>query len=142
MSFLGIFHFLFFVGLAKRTWNKHRNDFVVRALAAMFAPKEKQESLSIAKKTASRTMLIPYKFQGEEYEIVMPVRRRRLAWDMCYAEIKNKGKTDVTAHVKKLAGPYGDFYGGHKNGLKAHQIVRNASKLTFIKEDREVFVIE
>lgn len=146
LDFMPLFHIAFVVALAKRTWDNHKNDFIMKALAAMFLPKnEPQQTLSEATKTASRTILVPYVFQGEEYELILPVRRKKLHWDLCIAQIpKDQGveDKDVTQQVKKLAGPYGDFYGAHKIDLKAHQIVRNASKLSFYNKDvKEVFTI-
>jgi hypothetical protein len=141
-DFSHIFHLLFFAGLAYRTYKKHRNDFIIRALAAMFVPKEEGSKMSIATRTASRTILVPYHFQGENYELVLPVRRKKLNWTMCIAEIKGGEAIDVTNEVKPLAGPFGDFYGAHKSDLKAHQIVRNATKLYFVRGDKQIMVIE
>ena len=137
---LVLIHILFIVGLGKKFWTKHKNDFIVRALVSMFVPKEDGNTMSVARKTASRTMLVPYKFQGSEYELVLPVRRKKLNWDLCIAVIGNTEK-DVTDQVKKAAGPYGDFYGTHSE-LKAHQIVRNASSLTFFSKERQVMTIK
>ena len=136
-----LFHLLFLVGLGKRFYAKHKNDFIIRALESMFVSKEGPNTMSVARKTASRTMLVPYKFQGEEYELVLPVRRKKLIWDVCIAIIGDVEK-DVTDQVKKMAGPYGDFYGAHKNDLKAHQIIRNASSLKFFSKDREILIIK
>jgi len=139
---LVLFHIGFALAIAKRYWDHHKNDFIIKALAAVLLPKnEPKETLSLATRTASRTILIPYKFQDVDYEVILPVRRKKLNWQSCIAQIevtkdshKSVEARDVTDQVKRLAGPYLDFFGLHQQDLKAHQIVRNALQLSFFNQ--------
>jgi hypothetical protein len=143
-----LFHIAFVAGLAKTYYDIHRNDFIFKMLMSLLMPKGDKktdgEGISIATRTASKTILIPYMFQGVKYEAVLPVRRKKLNWSKCIAEMNKNGELkDVTQLARERGGVYGDFYEVHKLGVKAHQIVRNADKLVFLAEDDTVvFVIE
>jgi hypothetical protein len=125
----------FCAGLAKYIWDHHKSSMVVGLLSALLVPKNDPGKHSKATRTASNTLLLPYTFAGEDLELLLPVRKRRLGWTVCLAHMGDGDKRDVTEHVKPRAGPYGDFFGIK---LSAGQICRGATALYFMNEKGEL----
>lgn len=123
-----IIEIAFCIGLGKYFWDRHRSSMVVGLLSALLVPKVDPGKHSKATRTASNTLLLNYTYEGETYEATLPVRKKRLNWTTCVADLGNDKLIDVTDHVKPRAGPFGDFFGIQ---LKAGQICRGANKLSF-----------
>ena len=138
----GLFIFIFLIGLAKRTWSRNKSSIIIKGLEAMLVSKKTEIiTLSRAQRTASKTILIKYTHQEQEYEVILPMRRRPLGWTFCKATMKDGTVCDITAEIKEKAGPHKDFFGVT---LKPGQIHRNAIKLEFMspKKAKPVLVIE
>ena len=128
-----IFILLFLVALGHKYWRKHRTDLVIRLIANAFTPKNtsNNDGLSQATRTASKSILMKYKYKGVTYEMVLPVRSRPLGWSVCTATMYDGSEKDVTESVAERAGPMKDFYGAK---LRAQQVYRGANKLVFANE--------
>lgn len=132
---LAIFHLFTFAGIMKILWEKYKSSVVIGILSAMLLPKEQPPSVSKAERTISKTMLIPYHYNGDEYTIMVPVKSRKTRWDFCIAHLDNGETVDVTTEVRPYAGPNGDFL---SMKLKPYQLVRDAKTIHFYRVKGEI----
>lgn len=132
-----IVELIFCVGLGKFIWDRNKSSMVVGLLSALLVPKADPGRHSKATRTASNTLILNYTYGNEEHELVLPVRKRRIAWTQCLADMGGDVNQDVTNHVAKRCGPYGDFFGLK---LTPGQICRGARKLTFINEKNTILL--
>jgi len=114
-------------GLAKRYYNHNKSSMVFGLLSAILLPKENANGVSKAERTASKTITLPYSYNGKSYTLILPVRSKPLGWSICMATFAD-GERDVTSIVEEKAGIDKNFYGAT---LTPGQIVRGAGKLLF-----------
>jgi hypothetical protein len=127
----------FCIGLGKYIWDRHKSSMVVGLLSALLVPKADPGKYSKATRTASNTLMINFTYQDEHHELLLPVRKKKLAWTKCSARMGDSEERDVTEHVRPRAGPFGDFFGVK---LTAGQICRGAKSLYFTNEKGELIL--
>ena len=93
----------------------------------MMAPKE-SSTLSKAQRKPSKCLTVAYIHRDTEYEVILPIRRRKLFWDKSVAMVDGE-MVDVTEDAIRCSGPYKDFFGMKP---KANQVVRGATSLQCI----------
>lgn len=128
---------VFAVGLAKYFWDKNKSSMVVGILSSLLVPKESPDKHSKAERTASRTLVMPYSYRNETYELVLPTRSKPLGWISCQALMNDGSLREVSEVVESKSGPFRDFYGIK---FSASQLVRGSKKLTFIHESGKVLL--
>ena len=134
-----LFATTFLVGLGYREYKKRKDDFIFKAVIALMTPKKSEEVsiISKAKRTASKTLIVKYQYSDTEYELILPVTRKKQKWVKCMAVMKDGEVLDHTDLVKSKAGPYGNFYGMK---LLPNQIIRGATKLHFLGQNHETIM--
>lgn len=140
---MGPFFALFIAGVLYREYKKHKNSLILQLLTSMLnrSNSSNEEGISKATKSVSKAFLVKYKHDGNEFEIVVPiVRRKAMKWNKCIAIYPDGTAEDITEHAKYRAGPYKDFFGLHDK-LKPNHIATNASEIHFIKGEKLVMRI-
>lgn len=138
-----VFYYVFFLTALYRIFKQSKYSFLMHLLSRMLVSSEKDEkaSLSVISRSASKSYLLKCKDSKEnEYEIVLPLRRKPLVWDKCMATLANNEQKDVTKAVIYRAGPGKDFFGLSAQ-LKPHQIVTGSVKLQFFNGENVVLEI-
>lgn len=126
----------------KILWDKYKTSMIITILSTIMFSREKPQKLSKAERTISKTMLIPYEYNGVEYEMVVPVKvkKAKKVWHYCIANLSDGTEIDVTVEVKPKSGPYGDFFG---IGIKASHLITDAETIHFYTEEhKKVFTLE
>lgn len=128
----------FCVGLAKYIWDRHKSSMVVGLLSALLVPKVDPGKHSKATRTASNTLILQYTYANETHELLLPVRKKRLVWTECWADLTGEERRqNVTDHVKPRSGPFGDFFGIK---LSPGQICRGATTLYFMNDKGDIIM--
>ena len=138
-----IFYFIFAATIIYEEIKKRQGDLLIHMIMSMMRNSEKSsgDGLSVAARSASKTFLFKYMHGESEYELVLPMsRKKKLAWDKCVAHFRNGEKKDVTNAAVYRAGPLGDFFGLVEK-LKPFQVVTGSDYLEFFNQEKLVLTI-
>ena len=130
------FTIVFFATFIYHAYKKYGGTLAMKGVKYMIS-KSTQEHISIAHRMANGTLRIKYKFNGKDYETILPLVKRSKKWNKVEAVMSDGKIKDVTNLAIKYGGPRKDFF---KFSLKPGQLVRGSKSIRFLNKNNKIIM--